>query len=505
MADDFGPIYEAAGGGQQLDPLFLQAQTIVESRQNPKAVSPAGALGISQFMPPTARKAGVGGTAIDPLDADQAIHAQAALMNNLIKKYTPEGGAPDVTTALREYHGGPNRAIWGKSNAAYPGLVAAEYTKLKAEQKANPVAKESYPAFDSLMSKSDEPAAPAATPAFDALMAKTDEPAKPVGSVGSKAFPPEPSSRPSDALDMGQGPGTPAPPSTPATVASGFAGEVGNALQRGWNAAPTVLSLPVQTIVDAQNPVAGAAIHGLNGVIGGLNAGYNGLQSVVQQTLDPVGNALTGRPGLGSDVATMMDLAPALRMAGPAGPARFSAGPAALGIEKGPLPASPTAAYPSFGTLQKMLDDPILSKDPKVQDMVKATLDKMSADPAFLKQQAAQIDTATKGAAPNASVGSAENMAFLTKLKEAITSSSPSSIIPAAMAGLYGHFTGGLSGAGIGILIGHIGTKYGPKVASAVEQTLRSSAIQEPIGSAGAFNPVPNNRLQSSGATGIGP
>jgi hypothetical protein len=76
---------------------LLGAQLYAESNFNPFAVSGAGARGIAQFMPATARELGLG----DPFDAGQAIDAQAHLMRDLLRRF----GA--VPLALAAYNAGP--------------------------------------------------------------------------------------------------------------------------------------------------------------------------------------------------------------------------------------------------------------------------------------------------------------------------------------------------------------------------------------------------------------
>jgi soluble lytic murein transglycosylase-like protein len=77
---------------------LLAAQLYAESNFNPFARSPAGAQGIAQFMPGTARAYGLR----DPFDADRAIDAQARLMSDLLKRF---GGRPAL--ALAAYNAGP--------------------------------------------------------------------------------------------------------------------------------------------------------------------------------------------------------------------------------------------------------------------------------------------------------------------------------------------------------------------------------------------------------------
>ena len=77
----------------------LSAQLYAESNFNPFAVSGAGARGIAQFMPGTARAYGLG----DPFDAAAAIDAQAHLMRDLLRRF---GSVP---LALAAYNAGPSR------------------------------------------------------------------------------------------------------------------------------------------------------------------------------------------------------------------------------------------------------------------------------------------------------------------------------------------------------------------------------------------------------------
>jgi Transglycosylase SLT domain/D-alanyl-D-alanine carboxypeptidase len=76
---------------------LLAAQLMAESNFNPFAVSGAGAQGIAQFMPATARAYGLR----NPFDAPAAIDAQAHLMSDLLRQF----GA--VSLALAAYNAGP--------------------------------------------------------------------------------------------------------------------------------------------------------------------------------------------------------------------------------------------------------------------------------------------------------------------------------------------------------------------------------------------------------------
>ncbi len=78
---------------------LLAAQIHAESGFNPFARSPAGAQGISQFMPATARAYGLR----NPYDPRQAIDAQAHMMRDLLRQF---GSVP---LALAAYNAGPAR------------------------------------------------------------------------------------------------------------------------------------------------------------------------------------------------------------------------------------------------------------------------------------------------------------------------------------------------------------------------------------------------------------
>ena len=79
-----------------VSPGLLSAQLMAESGFNPNAVSPAGALGIAQFMPSTGRSYGLR----DPFDPVASIDAQAHLMSDLLRQFR------SVPLALAAYNAG---------------------------------------------------------------------------------------------------------------------------------------------------------------------------------------------------------------------------------------------------------------------------------------------------------------------------------------------------------------------------------------------------------------
>ena len=91
----------------------LVAQDYFESAFDPSARSPAGAIGIAQFEPETAKELG-----IDPLDPEQAIHAQAAYMSRLMHVWHRHTKRIErVRLALASYNWGIGNML--KSQSTY--------------------------------------------------------------------------------------------------------------------------------------------------------------------------------------------------------------------------------------------------------------------------------------------------------------------------------------------------------------------------------------------------
>lgn len=93
----YAPAISRAAQRWSVGAALLAAQLHAESNFNPFARSPAGAQGIAQFMPGTAKAYGLR----DPFDPDEAIDAQAHLMHDLLRQF----GA--VPLALAAYNAGP--------------------------------------------------------------------------------------------------------------------------------------------------------------------------------------------------------------------------------------------------------------------------------------------------------------------------------------------------------------------------------------------------------------
>lgn len=79
----YHPIIVEAANKYQLEPAFLHAVITAESSYRRKAISSAGAKGLMQLMPVTAKRFGVD----DPFDPKQSIHAGALYLNTLLKEF----------------------------------------------------------------------------------------------------------------------------------------------------------------------------------------------------------------------------------------------------------------------------------------------------------------------------------------------------------------------------------------------------------------------------------
>lgn len=97
-AGRWAPSIEAAAARHGLDPSLLTALVWTESEFNPSAVSPAGAIGLTQLMPGTAQLLGV-----DPFDPEQNLEGGARFLREMIDRF----GRVDL--ALAAYNAGPTR------------------------------------------------------------------------------------------------------------------------------------------------------------------------------------------------------------------------------------------------------------------------------------------------------------------------------------------------------------------------------------------------------------
>jgi hypothetical protein len=92
----FDQLFAAAGARHGVSPALLAAVARAESSFNPRAVSPAGAQGLMQIMPATAR-----GLGVDPFDPAQAVDGAARLLAENQRRFGT------VELALAAYNAGP--------------------------------------------------------------------------------------------------------------------------------------------------------------------------------------------------------------------------------------------------------------------------------------------------------------------------------------------------------------------------------------------------------------
>ena len=95
--NDFDHLFLTASQRYGVRAELLKAICVAESGMNPKVVSPAGAQGLMQLMPATARALAVD----DSFDPAQAIDGGARYMAQMIKRFG------DVQRAVAAYNAGP--------------------------------------------------------------------------------------------------------------------------------------------------------------------------------------------------------------------------------------------------------------------------------------------------------------------------------------------------------------------------------------------------------------
>lgn len=115
-----------AGARYDIDPLLLASIFYTESRYSSAAVSAAGAVGIAQLMPETAREMGR-----DPYDPSQNIDGGARYFRQMLD--LGEGRADPVGWALSAYNAGPGAAEGGipSYTLGYIGDVRSQYRRLR--------------------------------------------------------------------------------------------------------------------------------------------------------------------------------------------------------------------------------------------------------------------------------------------------------------------------------------------------------------------------------------
>ena len=122
LADGLSPydaIVQSEATTYGFDWPLIVAQMYQESRFDPEARSPAGAVGLMQMMPRTAREFGVG----EPRDPEQAIGAGVAYLAWLHSRFEPELAVKDrIWFALAAYNAGFGHVRDARELASRQGL-----------------------------------------------------------------------------------------------------------------------------------------------------------------------------------------------------------------------------------------------------------------------------------------------------------------------------------------------------------------------------------------------
>ena len=129
----FADLVASAARDQRLDPALLHAIIHVESRHNPDAVSPKGAVGLMQVLPETAKRMGVSSYRTP----EGNIAAGARYLRFLLDTF-----GMDVNLALAAYNAGENAVIRNgnrippyRETEAYVPAVIDRYQQLRQNTK----------------------------------------------------------------------------------------------------------------------------------------------------------------------------------------------------------------------------------------------------------------------------------------------------------------------------------------------------------------------------------
>jgi len=109
----YAAALKQAAASANVSPTLLSALVWQESRWNPQAVSPKGAMGLAQLMPATARYLGV-----NPADPVQNLTGGARYLRQLLDQF--DG---DVERALAAYNAGPGRV---RSAGGVPAIAETQ-------------------------------------------------------------------------------------------------------------------------------------------------------------------------------------------------------------------------------------------------------------------------------------------------------------------------------------------------------------------------------------------
>lgn len=115
----FADLIEQAANRYQVDAKLVHAVIQTESAYNSNAQSPAGAVGLMQLMPDTARRFGV----TDRQDPDQNVDGGTRYLKHLITMFTP-----NLDLAVAAYNAGEN-AVLRHNNSIPPYPETQNYVR----------------------------------------------------------------------------------------------------------------------------------------------------------------------------------------------------------------------------------------------------------------------------------------------------------------------------------------------------------------------------------------
>jgi hypothetical protein len=127
---DYRALARAKAKKYGLDPNLFARQIGAESGFNPRAVSPAGARGIAQIMPATAR-----GWGVNPDDPDAALDAAAKHMAQYVSQY---GNWRDALTAYNAGPGAVGRPLPRETRAYISKITGGQDVRAPARDTATP-------------------------------------------------------------------------------------------------------------------------------------------------------------------------------------------------------------------------------------------------------------------------------------------------------------------------------------------------------------------------------
>jgi hypothetical protein len=131
IPEPYRPMVVLAATSEGVDPDWVTAIMMQESKGDPTAISPKGASGLMQLIPSTARSVGV----TDPMDPAQSIRGGARYFKQMLDLH---GGDPKL--ALAAYNAGPGavKQYGGIPPYAetqhYVNVVTGNYYQIKAER-----------------------------------------------------------------------------------------------------------------------------------------------------------------------------------------------------------------------------------------------------------------------------------------------------------------------------------------------------------------------------------